>query len=186
MTRTNETGSRHHFWNILTILHYSLCLLATICVTSWWIYKYSLQELSTSIDIKHMFKSKDDLQPAFSVCVTDPRLNEKLQTVSNNKYNKTSYIKFLRGIEYHEALRNIDYNLIRFNWSEYFIQPPLAARVSDHGKLLGRVPKSEYWKYSTSFIGLQSSNKYLTDCISFEPLRKEVANIKVKLKLLYL
>ena len=73
--------------------------------------------------------------------------------------------------------------MIRLNWSEYFIEPPIASLVSEHGKSLGKVTFGEYWKYSTSFIGLQSNNRYLTDCLSFEPLKKEVANIRVHLNL---
>ena len=33
--------------------------------------------------------------------------------------------------------------------------------------------------YYTSFIGLQSNNKYLTDCIALEPLSRDVSSIKM-------
>ena len=168
-------------WNKFNILYNILCALATIFIIIWWVYKYSLHNLSCSIDIKNFFESEESVQPVFSVCVVDPELDTKLQKASHSKYNKSVYIRFLRGEEYPENLRYLNYSLIRFNWSEYFYKPPQATLIADNGSFLGRVPVSEYWRYSTSFIGLQSSNKYLTDCISFEPLKKKVGTIRVKL-----
>ena len=174
---------RIDIWDNLHMIFNVLCTLVTLCIVIWWFHKFSLQNLSCSIDIKSFFESDDSLQPAFSVCVTDPELNQKLLKITDSKYNESSYINYLRGIEYNEDLQKLDFSMVRFNWSEYFFEQPVASLISEHGKFLGRVTMGEYWKYSTSFIGLQSNNKYLTDCLSFEPLRKEVAGIRVKLNL---
>ena len=156
-----------------------LCYLVTFCVITWWIYKFSLQNLSSSIDVKNFFESDVSVQPALSVCVIDPKLDEKVKSVSNSEHNKSTYIRFLRGKEYYENLAHLDFSQIRFNWSNYFYIPPFASLVADNGSYLGRAPVSEYWKYSTSFIGLQSNNRYLTDCISLEPLKKETESIRL-------
>ena len=170
-------------WNKFVTLYNILCTLVTFCIIIWWVHKYSLHNLSCTVDVKDFFESDESVQPVFSVCVVDPELDQKLRKVSDSRYDKSAYIRFLRGIEYHENLSLLDYSVIRFNWSDYFYEPPLASLVGTNGTSLGSVPVSEYWRHSTSFIGLQSSNKYLTDCISFEPLRKEVVSIKVKLNL---
>ena len=126
-------------WDNLHMIFNVLCTLVTLCIVIWWFHKFSLQNLSCSIDIKSFFESDDSLQPAFSVCVTDPELNQKLLKITDSKYNESSYINYLRGIEYNEDLQKLDFSMVRFNWSEYFFEQPVASLISEHGKFLGRV-----------------------------------------------
>ena len=51
--------------------------------------------------MKDYFKTKDDVLPVFSICVIDPKLEEKLKRYAP-AYSKSTYIKFLRGDVYHE------------------------------------------------------------------------------------
>ena len=91
-------------------------------------------------------------------------------------------MKFLRGKEYFEEIRTLDFEKIKFNWTSYFYETPMARLVFKNGTTLGvkMVPKSDKWTYYTSYIGLQSSSKYLQDCLAIQPLRKEVYLIKMK------
>ena len=157
-------------------LYNILCAIATVCIVLRWIYQYSLQNLSSSIDIKNFFESEKDVQPAFSVCVIDPELDMKLRRFG---YNESIYMKFLQGKVINENLRKLDFKNVRFNWSDYFYKQPYASLVSDDGENLGNSRMSEKWHYYTSFIGLQSNNKYLTDCIALEPLSRDVSSIKM-------
>ena len=161
------------------VLFHIVCVLITTGIVIWWIHKYSLENLSSSIDFKGYFKTDDDVQPAFSICVDDPKLNEKLE-LSAPGYNKSTYLNFLKGKVYHEELRNLDFNHVRFNWSAYFYQTPKAYIVAKDGAKLGRVPMSKYWRYYTSFIGLRSGNKALTNCLAVEPLSSSVTNIRLR------
>ena len=106
--------------NKYIFVYNGLCYMATFCVIIWWIYIYSLQSLSCSVDIKNFFESDVSVQPAFSVCVIDPKLDGKVRIVSNYEHNKSTYVRFLRGDEYQENLASLDFSQIRFNWSEYF------------------------------------------------------------------
>ena len=90
-------------------------------------------------------------------------------------------MKFLRGDEYSEEMRTLDFEKIRFNWTSYFYGTPMARLVFTNGSTLGvkMVPKSDQWTYYTSYIGLQSSSKYLQDCLAIQPLRREVYLIRM-------
>lgn len=168
-------------WSKVVVLYNIVCILITLAIVAWWLHQFSLENLSCSIDIKSYLKYDQDVQPMFSVCTTDPLLDKKLKNLTAHRFNKSGYIKFLRGDEYHEKLRNIDYNDIKFDWADYFSSPPNATLLSERGKFLGRVQRSEYWTYYTSYIGLQSNNKFLTTCIGLQPLRKEVSAIRIGL-----
>ena len=167
-------------YNQFNIFFRIVCVLATFVIVIWWLHKYSLHHTSCSIDVKDYFETEDDVQPAFSICVIDPKLEEKLERFAPG-YNKSTYIKFLRGDVYHEELRNLDFDYLRFNWSEYFHETPSAYLVSKNGIPRGRVSMSKHWRYYTSYIGLQSYNRYLTNCLAVEPLSNEVTNIRIRL-----
>ena len=71
------------------------------------------------------------------------------------------------------------FGFAHFKLEMFWYKPPYASLVSDDGEKLGDSHMSEKWRYYTSFIGLQSNNKYLTDCIALEPLSRDVSSIKM-------
>ena len=155
---------------------YYCCVLVTFAIVISWVHRYSLHKLSSSIDMKNYFYTDLDVQPVFSMCVTDPKLNEKIKMLAPS-HNDSSYINFLRGKMYLEELRSLDFNQIKFNWSEYFYQNPRAYLVGSDGRKLRNVPESNYWKSYTSYTGLLSQNRYLSNCLAIEPLDKHVHSI---------
>ena len=124
-------------------LFYYCCILVTFAIVTSWVHRYSLHKLSSSIDIKNYFHSDLDVQPAFSICVTDPKLNEKIQMLAPN-HNESTYIKFLRGKVYYEELRKLDFGQLKFNWSEYFYHNPKVYLVGSDGRKLRNVLESNY------------------------------------------
>ena len=157
-----------------------ICLVTTFHIVYGWIHRYSLHRLSSVIDMKGYFKTKNDVSPSFSLCVTDPRLNEKIVNIAPS-FNESAYLKFLRGEMYHEDLRRLNFDQIRLNWSEYLYDTPKAQLVSANGTDKGFTSAGKYWKYYTSYVGLQSHERYLTYCLAFEPLHHEVHVIRVRL-----
>ena len=107
-------------------------------------------------------------------------MHEKIVHFSS-EFNESIYINFLRGNVYYEELRQLDFEKIKFNWSEYLHETPKATLVSNNGTEIRLNPMGKYWKYYTSYIGLQSHQRYLTYCLAFEPLRNEVYSITVRL-----
>jgi hypothetical protein len=165
----------------VNVLFSTLCFFLAISVVVSWLHKYSLHKLASGIDVKSYFDTKLDVHPAFSICVTDPQLNEKVKKLALS-YNKSTYIQFLRGDMYDEELKKLEFEQISFNWSQYFHQTPVAYIVANNGTKIGNLPMtSKYWKYYTSYIGIQSQNRYLTSCLAVEPLTNEVHSIKITL-----
>ena len=165
----------------VNVLFQTLCFSFAIFFVVSWLQRYSLHKLASAIDVKNYFDTKMDLQPAFSICVIDPELNEKVNNLAPS-YNKSTYMKFLRGEVYHDELKNLQFEHIKFNWSQHFHQTPVANIVANNGTKMGNFPMTaKYWKYYTSYIGLQSSNKHLTNCLAVEPLTNEVQSIKLVL-----
>ena len=157
-----------------------ICLATTFYIVYGWIHRYSLHKLSSVIDMKGYFQTKNDVSPSFSLCVTDPKLNEKIVRFAP-EFNESAFIEFLGGKVYHEELRRLDFDKIRFNWSEYLYDSPKAQLVSANGTDKGFISAGKYWKNYTSYIGLQSHERYLTYCLAFEPLHHEVHVIRVRL-----
>lgn len=155
------------------------CLSFTLYIVYGWIHRYSLHKLSSVIDVKGFFETDKDVSPAFSICVTDPKLDEKIVAFSN-EFNESSYIRFLKGDIYFEELKQLNFDQIRFNWSEYLYGPPKAHLVSTNGTSKGYEIAGRYWNFYTSYIGLQSYDRYLTYCKAFEPLHHEVHAIRVR------
>ena len=76
-------------WNSIEIGFHILCIIATIVVVVSWFQKYSLHQLASSIDVKEHFKTENDIQPAFSICVTDPMLDRKIRELTPD-FNKSA------------------------------------------------------------------------------------------------
>ena len=166
--------------NRVSFIFKMICLALTTFIVTEWIQRYSLHKLSSVIDVKSYFTSEMDVAPVFSICVADPKLDEKIVQFSS-EYNESDYVNFLKGNVYYEELRQLDFERIKFNWSDYFYETPEAHLVSDNGRDTRFAHMGKYWKYYTSYIGLQSHERYLTYCLAFEPLRREVHAIRVRL-----
>ena len=165
----------------VNVLFKTLCFFFSICIVVSWIQRYSLHKLASATDLKDYFDTKMALQPVFSICVTDPQLNEKVKQMTPG-YNKSTYIRFLQGDVYYEELKKLDFEHIRFNWSQYFYETPIAYIVSKNGTYSGKVPMSpKYGKYYTSFVGLMHNRQYLTNCLAIEPFTNEVNRIRIVL-----
>ena len=180
-TDKNNTSKNALCYQIISLFKIA-CLAFTIYIVYGWIHRYSLHKLSSVIDVKNFFETENDVSPVFSICVTDPKLDEKIKALSP-EFNESSYIKFLQGNLYSEQLKQLNFDQVKFNWSEYLHDPPKAHIVSPNGKSKGFYNSNtgKYSKYYTSYIGLQSRERFLTYCLAFEPLSPDVHAIIVRL-----
>jgi len=95
-----------------------LCLVATIGFTSFWCYEFYLDEDLTVVEYKRFDNSKSTMLPTASVCFDNPIVDKKLKQIHPD-LNSSIYLKFLRGLVYSETLRNIDYENVTLQWSDY-------------------------------------------------------------------
>ena len=95
-----------------------LCLVATIGFISFWCYEFYLDEDLTVVEYKRFDNSKSTMLPTASVCFDNPIVDKKLKQIHPD-LNSSIYLKFLRGLVYSESLRNIDYENVTLQWSDY-------------------------------------------------------------------
>ena len=167
-------------YNKFDFLYRIFCIGFALVVIASIIHRYCLNNLASTSDTINYFESEKDLQPAFSVCVVDPKLDIKIKAIDPN-YNSSTYIRLWRGEIENEKLRSFNFDAINFHWSDYFYKAPQARLEANDGTFLGYDNYSMNWRYYTSFIGLQSYKRYLTYCIAVEPLSRNVSTIKLYL-----
>ena len=67
-----------------------------------------------------MEKVDEILLPTVSMCFINPFLDKKLKTISPD-FNGTTYLQFLRGEIFDDKFNDIDYDIVTFNLSEYYV-----------------------------------------------------------------
>ena len=87
----------HLFTKSIQLVFYTLGLVASICTISYCIYKYNLDEDSTSVDFKS-FDKYNDVQgyPSFTLCFLAPFLENKLKSQGEG-IDVSSYINAAFG-----------------------------------------------------------------------------------------
>ena len=106
-------------WVILSSLFRFLCFVLTFLMVAFWCYSFGLDEDLCTIDYKSFHSSETTIHPVLSLCFEQPFMNRKLQQIDRN-LNALKYLKFLNGSIYEDKLRNIDYDNVTLQWSNYY------------------------------------------------------------------
>ena len=111
----------HSFTKSIEIIFDTFCLVASVCTISYCIYKYNLDEDSTSVDFKS-FDKYNPVQgyPSFTVCFLEPFLKNKLESQGNG-INISSYISASFGKEWDPRVKKVDYDTVTINLNENII-----------------------------------------------------------------
>ena len=111
------------FIKLLLSIFKFCCILVTIIMIVFWIYKYQLNKDVTSIEYILVSEIDDIVHPEFSIFILHPILNNELQrllNVSNDDTLADQYLKFLTGNEtYNEKFRAVDYEEVTPNIWDY-------------------------------------------------------------------
>ena len=109
--------------NLLIKVFKFSCILSTIIMVGFWIYKYQLNEDSTTIEYKLVNEINDIVHPEFSIGILEPFLNDELQkklNVSSDDTLDDQYKEFLRGNEtYFEKFKDVEYEKVTPNLFKY-------------------------------------------------------------------
>lgn len=92
-----------------------ICSIGAICLCSFRIYKYGLNDDSTLVDYKKFTETKDYVFPTVSFCLCNMFLDDRLASYA---VNSSAYTKFLRGELYEEGMLNIDYQQVTTDMSD--------------------------------------------------------------------
>ena len=106
------------FWKGLMLIFHVACWSCAILNVLYYIYVYSLDEDSTSLDYKDYYKDEFDKYPMLSLCLKNPFNPTELQQISRN-VNATSYLEFLEGRYFSSEILKYDYQDVILNLSEY-------------------------------------------------------------------
>ena len=98
-----------------------LCIVTTIALTGWCLYKYTLDE---DVSVVVFAKFNDDnqrLYPALTMCFWNPFYNEKLKMFGTG-INTSTYSKFIQGNHWDNRMTSIDYDEVTVSLENYMTE----------------------------------------------------------------
>ena len=100
----------HSFTKSIEIIFDTFCLVASVCTISYCIYKYNLDEDSTSVDFKS-FDKYNHVQgyPSFTICLLEPFLKNKLESQGDG-IDIASYTSASFGNEWDSRINKVTGN----------------------------------------------------------------------------
>ena len=118
----SNSGSRM-IKNLLIYVFKSACIFVTIVMVVVWIYKFYLNDDSTTIEYKLVNDINDIVQPELSINILDPIMNDELQNTLNITKDDTLHLKYkdyLNGNETDaETFKAVDYDQVTPNVFKY-------------------------------------------------------------------
>ena len=123
-------------------VYFIFCLLATIGLSIYSIYRFWLNEDTTVVQVTRFLSSMDAIYPSLSFCVLPPFLEEKFDIYEDEKINMSSYRKFLEGEFWDERMLSIEYDNVTVSLEENLIK----SMYKTHSKNFGVMDwKAEYF-----------------------------------------
>ena len=98
--------------------YFACCLIATICLSIYSIFRYVSNEDTTTLKITKFLSSNDAIYPSFSFCILDLFLTEKFADYKDEQINLTSYKKFLKGEIWNARMLKVEYDNVTVSLSE--------------------------------------------------------------------
>jgi hypothetical protein len=87
----------------------------------YWMLEFAINDEDLSIvDYKTFFQEKNIMLPEVSLCIENPFIEEKLEQI-NSTITVSKYLQFLKGEIFDEQMRDIDYDNVTVNLSDYFL-----------------------------------------------------------------
>lgn len=95
-----------------------ICLSAAIALTSYWVYIFFLNEDLVTIDYKKYYDNEKDSLPVLSLCLKNSISNDEIKS-ANQRFNASTYLKFLKGEIFDPELLHLDYKTIIVNMTHF-------------------------------------------------------------------
>ena len=92
------------------------CVLTTLAMVLFWIYKYNLNLDLCRVDFRYYHQSKQDVFPLVSLCFMNPFLRDRLK---NYDTNVSSYISYLEGKSINTGLEGVPYSNVTIDLEHY-------------------------------------------------------------------
>ena len=108
-------------FKIIDLLFKFACVILTIGFVVSWIYTYTLDEDTTTIEIRSYFSSPDDPLPVMSMCFMESFDDVDFAQFGEN-ITKKDYINYLKGKFFDKRMTQINYDAISINISNFWIK----------------------------------------------------------------
>ena len=106
-------------FNVIDKTCLAICIIATLCFTSYCLYRYGLDDDTSRIHFKNYQEASDDIYPALTLCFKDYIIKSAF---NNNNKKLKDYKSFLMGLKESDVFENLDYENVTLNISRYIIE----------------------------------------------------------------
>ena len=107
--------------NVITFIFKLLCIATTFGFIGMWLYTYSLNEDTTTIENRSYFDTSDDKLPVLSMCFEQKFNDDVFFQQKEISVTGSQYLQYLKGTYFDPSLAEIDYQSVTVNISEYIL-----------------------------------------------------------------
>ena len=105
---------------MLTIIFRVLCITGAIIMVGYWIYKYHINQDVTLLEYIPIENVENLIYPIPTICFPRPFIKSELWEETNSSSFKKDYTEFLKGNGFYERYKNIKYDQVTPNLTDYF------------------------------------------------------------------
>ena len=143
-----------------------MCIIATLGMCGYWIYKFSLNEDSTLVNYKKFYDHEDDIYPTISMCLENPFLKKELAKYGTNE---SLYLAFLRGDYYSKKMAVINYTRVTIDISNFIKAYRIYYRNNTFDSFESALTLNDKKTLMTnSFNGIADSYQLFYKCFALE------------------
>ena len=111
----------------LASVFYLSCWIATIALSTYWIYVFLEDEDLVKVEYKKYFTANKDVFPELSFCLKNA-ISEKRMIEPRSNFNASTYLDFLKGKYFDQSMFSIKYEDIIKNMSDYIEEDGIELR----------------------------------------------------------
>lgn len=148
-----------------------LCVLITVIMVGYWIYKYDKNDDQTSIEYLTLNETTNFVYPEVTICFIEPYFtNDLLKSTEQADFNQ-AYRSYLTGMyEMNETFIDLDYEKTSPNLFDYFemltIEWKPIAKSPEIYSNWTNITKCPYFKLKNSYNGFDGN--YFLKCFGLE------------------
>ena len=105
-------------FSTLNLMFKMLCLCVVLFMIAYWIYKYALDEDVCLVDYKILANADEDIDVSEVSLCTFNSLNVTSQKELISDVNLTLYVEYLKGNNYNEEFKHLEFDDISLNIDE--------------------------------------------------------------------
>ena len=106
--------------SVISYMFKICCFIITLIAVGDWLQRYSLDEDTSVIESRSYFDNKEDVFPVLSMCF-EQHFDDDIFNKFGENITGSNYRKYLLGDYSHADMKNIDYNSVSTNITEFIL-----------------------------------------------------------------